>query len=72
MSVKLTALGTLAVVGLHQTLHLALDPQLPLTPANAPVILRKGVPRALAILAPAAVVFFGLWEVHLRILRFSG
>ncbi len=72
VSVKLTALGTLAVVGLHQTLHLALDPQLPLTPANAPVILRKGVPRALAILAPAAVVFFGLWEVHLRILRFSG
>ena len=72
MSVKLTALGTLAVVGLHQALHLLLDPKLPPTPANAPHILRRALPRALAILAPAAAVFFGLWTLHLHILRFSG
>jgi hypothetical protein len=40
--------------------------------ANATVIATRGLVRSLCIFIPATVIFFGLWEIHLRILRYSG
>lgn len=72
LSVKLTALGTLAVVGVHQALCLLSDPSLPVSPKNLSRIVGRGMCRASCILLPASVVFFGLWIAHLEILQFSG
>ena len=72
MSVKLTALGTLATVGIHQTMVLFGGEPAPKTLADWGKIAQKGAVRAAAILLPANVIFFGLWIVHLEILKFSG
>ena len=61
LSVKLTALGTVAVVGVHQALYLATE----LGAVKPPGSL-------LPMLASAAVLFFGLWVVHIEILPYSG
>jgi hypothetical protein len=70
LSVKLTALGTMAVVGVHQALSL-LTPW-PRTLREWHKIIGRGVCRASCLLLPAAVIFFGLWTVHLHILKYSG
>lgn len=70
LSVKLTALGTMALVGVHQALSL-LTP----LPASLPAwrkALGRGVCRASTLLLPALVVFFGLWHAHIVILKYSG
>ena len=71
MSVKLTALGTVAVVGVHQGLTLLAEAVAPGAPPAGTVV-GRGVARAAAILAPAAAVFVWLWVVHLDILIYSG
>ena len=72
MSVKLTALGTLATVGIHQTLVLFPHSGLPKTTRAWTAVAVKGAVRASAILVPATIIFFGLWMVHLDILKYSG
>ena len=70
LSVKLTALGTMALVGIHQALSL-LTP-LPATLAAWQKTLGRGVCRASCLLLPVLVVFFGLWHAHIVILKYSG
>jgi len=48
------------------------SPHLLFSPANAWKRLTLGLGRAMAIMVPTLVIFFGLWEVHLRILKYSG
>jgi dolichyl-phosphate-mannose--protein O-mannosyl transferase len=66
LSVKLTALGILATVGVHQLLCLVVST------ASIKQLLARGVPRAGIILAVAAAVFYGLWAVHVNILPYTG
>jgi dolichyl-phosphate-mannose--protein O-mannosyl transferase len=66
MSVKLTALGILATVGVHQLLCLVSS-----SDGWGPALVR-GVKRACVILGIACVIFFGLWAWHLHILPYSG
>lgn len=70
MSVKLTALGTVALVGVHQAM--SLFEVLPKSAAGWNKLAGRGVCRASCILLPATVIFFGLWTVHLEILKYSG
>ena len=71
MSVKLTALGTLATVGIHQ-IFILFPGGLPKSSSDWGSTLMRGAIRAAAILIPANIIFFGLWLVHLDILKYSG
>jgi hypothetical protein len=62
LSVKLTALGLLATVGVHQLLCLIASSK------DLETVLRRGLPRAGIILSITAFIFFGLWTVHVKIL----
>jgi dolichyl-phosphate-mannose--protein O-mannosyl transferase len=62
LSVKLTALGLLATVGVHQLLCLIASCK------DVEGVLRRALPRAGIILSITAFIFFGLWTVHVHIL----
>jgi dolichyl-phosphate-mannose--protein O-mannosyl transferase len=66
LSVKLTALGILATVGVHQLLGLLVSS------SSLTQVLSRGVPRAALILSMAAAVFYGLWAVHVTMLPYTG
>jgi dolichyl-phosphate-mannose--protein O-mannosyl transferase len=66
MSVKLTALGVFACIGVHQLACLFVSTK------SWPAFWTRGLLRAAVILSVAATVFFGLWTLHVAILPYSG
>lgn len=79
VSVKLTALGTIAIVGIHQVLHAIKDylltnaPLLPIRPRRSKkyIMIRTAVYGTL-MLAVVGAVFVVLWAIHLHILPYNG
>lgn len=76
VSVKLTALGTIAVVGLHQACVLLSNvyeaSKSKATSSQVVPIVINAVWRAAVMLSTAAFIFFGLWIWHLEALPWSG
>lgn len=71
-SVKLTAIGTIGTVGIHQALTLGRAWVAAGRPAPRARVLWWGAARAGVMLAAIAAVFFGLWTIHINILPYSG
>jgi len=71
-SVKLTAVGTIGTVGIHQALTLGRAWVAAGRPAPRARVLAWGAARAGVMLAAIGVVFFGLWTIHINILPYSG
>lgn len=72
LSVKLTALGTVAVVGIHQALVFGAELSSLRPTASVLPLLKRAVLKAVLMLSACAVIFYGLWIVHIVILPYSG
>eukprot|EP00301_Raphidiophrys_heterophryoidea_P027319 c9600_g1_i1.p1 GENE.c9600_g1_i1~~c9600_g1_i1.p1 ORF type:complete len:441 (-),score=108.64 c9600_g1_i1:95-1417(-) len=73
VSVKLTALGTIGTVGVHQALVLLTELQSQRSPQrNYDTTVFRGLAKATVLLSIMFAVFVSLWVVHVKLLPYNG